>query len=717
MARYVIVTPDIVGPIKNGGIGTAFTALARHMVSWGHTVTIVYALGQYTETNAIAHWQTHYAQLGITLLALDLTPAQESVSDAPYFRKLAWCVHRWLQQESLRFDVAFFPEWAGLAYYALLARGQSLAYRNLVFVTNTHGPESWAREGNAWLTDSLDLIDRDYMERECVRRADWIISPSRYMLEWMTQHQWLLPRRQRVLQNLIMEPPRLAAHDVAGAPRSLVFFGRLEKRKGLHLFCDALDRLDPELRAQITSVDFLGKSLPGKHDLRPYIRERARKWGVPFTIRTDRDHVSAIQDLLRPGVLAVIPSLMENSPYTVLECLHHGIRFIASAVGGIPELIAPDQHAETLFPTEPIALAALIARQMQEPDRPALMATTQEETKREWRHWLDEAGKSSQYEDIVAIKEQPLVSVCLVCGNDPAPLAEALASLRQQTYEHFEVLLVGEDDPSIEVAALGGLDSEFLERGWRYIGNNGHRAGAGRSTAACLAQGKYVLFMDIDTIAVPMEIARFVTAAEASQADVLTCVSAFAHDDQTPIATKRLRIPLGASAGAGVYGNCFGNGHSFWRREAFLSLGSHPWEDGNDRKDWEVFARAVLAGLQLQVVPETLFWRKRSNRSASSRYDQAAHLSQVLRPYLEYDPQGLGAALAYAAYLELQANNLDLQAKNGEPAKRIWLRASVRVWRVIRMGLANRSLRRRFWSLCREEGCLYALRQAFRVMA
>ena len=90
MARYVIVTPDIVGPIKNGGIGTAFTALARHMVSWGHTVTIVYALGQYTETNAIAHWQTHYAQLGITLLALDLTPAQESVSDAPYFRKLAW---------------------------------------------------------------------------------------------------------------------------------------------------------------------------------------------------------------------------------------------------------------------------------------------------------------------------------------------------------------------------------------------------------------------------------------------------------------------------------------------------------------------------------------------------------------------------------------------------------------------------------------------------
>ena len=44
-----------------------------------------------------------------------------------------------------------------------------------------------------------------------------------------------------------------------------------------------------------------------------------------------------------------MPSLQENSPNTVYECLEQGIPFIASNVGGVPELIAPDDHARVLF--------------------------------------------------------------------------------------------------------------------------------------------------------------------------------------------------------------------------------------------------------------------------------------------------------------------------------------------------------------------------------
>ena len=48
-----------------------------------------------------------------------------------------------------------------------------------------------------------------------------------------------------------------------------------------------------------------------------------------------------------------MPTLRENSPNTVYECLEHGIPFIASNVGGIPELVSPDDHARVLF--EPTA--------------------------------------------------------------------------------------------------------------------------------------------------------------------------------------------------------------------------------------------------------------------------------------------------------------------------------------------------------------------------
>src|SRR5262249_29976026 len=70
--------------------------------------------------------------------------------------------------------------------------------------------------------------------------------------------------------------------------------------------------------------------------------------GVSFA--TDLDQPAALARLRQAGTLTVVPSLGDNSPNTVYECLEHGIPFIASAVGGIPELIALDNPATVLSP-------------------------------------------------------------------------------------------------------------------------------------------------------------------------------------------------------------------------------------------------------------------------------------------------------------------------------------------------------------------------------
>src|SRR5689334_14716920 len=43
-SKVCIATPDIVGPIRNGGVGTAYTSLARALAKAGHDVTILYTL-------------------------------------------------------------------------------------------------------------------------------------------------------------------------------------------------------------------------------------------------------------------------------------------------------------------------------------------------------------------------------------------------------------------------------------------------------------------------------------------------------------------------------------------------------------------------------------------------------------------------------------------------------------------------------------------------
>src|SRR6185369_8633477 len=58
----------------------------------------------------------------------------------------------------------------------------------------------------------------------------------------------------------------------------------------------------------------------------------------------------------------ILPSLMENYPYTALEALSRGCYVIGSDVGGIPEIV--DRPARgTLFPPEN---KAILARKIRE---------------------------------------------------------------------------------------------------------------------------------------------------------------------------------------------------------------------------------------------------------------------------------------------------------------------------------------------------------------
>jgi glycosyltransferase involved in cell wall biosynthesis len=115
-----IVTGDIVGPIRNGGIGTAYYALARALARAGQDVTVLYAYGSYSEQEPIDHWVNVYAGYGIRFVPVP-------VADGPELRgshavKASYNVYRWLADRE--FDVVHFHEWRGIAFYSLVARGQ-----------------------------------------------------------------------------------------------------------------------------------------------------------------------------------------------------------------------------------------------------------------------------------------------------------------------------------------------------------------------------------------------------------------------------------------------------------------------------------------------------------------------------------------------------------------------------------------------------------------
>ena len=162
------------------------------------------------------------------------------------------------------------------------------------------------------------------------------------------------PRQSVVLHE---SPPPLPS---GLAVRRLAFFGPLREGKGIRLFAASLNALESDLLDGV-EILFLGGETPRwtreriTGSLESHVVDRVS------SIRFERLHrTEALRQLRSPGTLAVMPSLLDNSPNTVSECIEYGIPFLAARTGGIPELVAEADRERVLFdPTDGALTTAL----------------------------------------------------------------------------------------------------------------------------------------------------------------------------------------------------------------------------------------------------------------------------------------------------------------------------------------------------------------------
>ncbi len=251
----------------------------------------------------------------------------------------------------------------GLGYYSVLAKHQRLAFLDCTMVVGLHSPTAWHTTENLDFLNSVDCLERDFMERRSVAYADVLFSPSQYMITWAADQGWELPARSYVQPHILPDECVQEADPGTVKIEELVFFGRLEKRKGLVLFCDALDLIAKNGEVTQIPVTFLGKqtALEGSTS-EEYILKRARQWPFRVRIMSDLGRNEALAYLKEGARLAIIASLMENFGHTVNECCGMGIPFLASAVGGIPEQIPPEVRESICFVPHPGNLAKRLVR-------------------------------------------------------------------------------------------------------------------------------------------------------------------------------------------------------------------------------------------------------------------------------------------------------------------------------------------------------------------
>jgi glycosyltransferase involved in cell wall biosynthesis len=89
-----------------------------------------------------------------------------------------------------------------------------------------------------------------------------------------------------------------------------------------------------------------------------------------------------IPDVLHALDVAVCCSDFEGSPLSVMEYMDAGLAIVATAVGGVPDLIDPGVHGLLVPPRDPAALAGAIGELLDDPQRRREMGERARERRR-----------------------------------------------------------------------------------------------------------------------------------------------------------------------------------------------------------------------------------------------------------------------------------------------------------------------------------------------
>jgi len=148
---------------------------------------------------------------------------------------------------------------------------------------------------------------------------------------------------------------------ISPAQKLVLAVGRLSKEKGFTDLVTAIQHLkekQPELGLRVMIV--------GEGREREGIEKAVRRAGLQDQVELI-GQVNDVRPYYRIADVLAISSLSEGSPNVLLEAMAAGVPVVATAVGGIPEIVTDGETALLVPARDPAALAAAIERLLCDP--------------------------------------------------------------------------------------------------------------------------------------------------------------------------------------------------------------------------------------------------------------------------------------------------------------------------------------------------------------
>lgn len=336
--NYWLLTTEY-PPFFGGGIGTYCATTAKMLAEKGHSVSVFI---NDAAVSAISEDEKN----GIRLIRFNTSRTNSSaflghVTNISY--EFAHIVKHFIEKEGQP-DIIEAQEYMGIAYYLL--QYKYLLYdwcRDVPVLITMHSPSSLYMEYNHVPLHRYPNFWICEMEYFCLQAADYVISPSHYMLRELEKRFVLNNKNVAIIPNPFDGKPNNIKVTSAGRKADeIVFYGKLTLQKGaLRLMAYFKELWDKGFERPLYLLG--GQDIiyhPEGRTMGDIIRKKYKKYINRGLLKLeDRIEPAKIAARLSSAEVVIIPSDNDNLPYVVFEMMALGRVVLVSKQGGQSEVI------------------------------------------------------------------------------------------------------------------------------------------------------------------------------------------------------------------------------------------------------------------------------------------------------------------------------------------------------------------------------------------